>query len=439
MKKIALFYLLLLNLTFCISQETKDANTIIINKYLSVIKTGKKYIFQADNGEKSIEYDGIDIKENGFIDLYVFRPLLDTIIRKTNRCYTPDNSIRETIHVLELMKYMKIIDEYSFSSTNDLSQENLRNYVTTDFGSASKQGKYCMVNLKGQLLNDFKYNSLFFDDDNLIVNTYNDKNLIITAVFNQFTGKEIFATKKTIIKYWDNQNYILKDNKKNFLIYNGKKQKLPDDFVSLKDLPIESNIFSYDKGFFDKKGKKIENDLKPLTNFFKGQCIVLEMQKQETKYNYYQEKYIQDEIKIIKIINEKFETIKILSDCGWLESGFNKYGNVILTNSNDIYNQIVMNFEGNIIIPSSICRNKIKEVFNGLYKVTSRVFPRNVGCLKNENFYNQNGEKILNEETLRIGGSFEFKEGINENYIYSYNFKTVTLNKENKIINSYYN
>jgi hypothetical protein len=439
MKNVTLFCLLFLNLSFCLSQETFDLNTKIINKYLCVIKNKNKYFFQAADGEKSIEYDGIQIKENGFLETYIYRPLLDTIIRKsTNRCYIPDNSLRQTFHVLDLMKNMKIIENYSFSNIGELTQENIRNSITTDFGYASKNGKYCMINLKGDFLNDFKFNNPFYDNDVTVINSYYNKKTLVSVVLDQFTGKELFATKKIIVKYWDNQNYILKNKTNFFLFYNGKKQKLPDDFVSLKDMPIESAVFTYDKGFFDFDGKKIKSDFIPLTNFFKGQCIVLDIQKQEPKYNYYQEKYIQDDIKIYKIINEKFETLKILNDFGWLESGFNKYGNVILTNSNDVYNQIVMDYEGNIIIPSSICRNKIKEVFNGLYEVTSSVFPRNVGCLKNENFYNQLGEKILNPETLRIGGNFQFTEGIDENYIYSYSFKSVTLDKENKIINSYY-
>lgn len=447
MKRAELLVLLFFPL-FIFSQElSKKDDSKIINKYLSLVKTEKGYIFTDNKGKQSQEYTYVYLKENGFIETIVVLPHNpDIIIETDNRCYTYDNSNRRDYHVLELMKELKIIDDYLFIPFDELTWANVRDGKISDFGSVSKDNKLAMVTNKGEFLTDFKYNNIIEDNNKPIFNNYTEKGKLVSVVLDKFTGKELFVTKDSIAIYWNTENYVLKNKSDKYsLTYQSKKYNVPKEFSYLKGLPFESHIFTYSRnspkfesGFMDIKGKKIETpvELIPQTNFYKGHCIVWEIKREERKYNFYGEALPQKETKTVKIVNEKFETVKILPEVKYTRSTFNKYGQTIVYDEND--NSFVIDYNGNYIIPPSKFKNRIYQVYEGLYEVVDKTNPRTRESQEQGNFYNQKGEKLLNQETLRIARNMEFKEGIEENYLVSYSHKLITLDKENNVVKSYY-
>lgn len=423
-------------------------NTTIINRYLSLVKTEKGYFFTDNKGKKSEEYTYAYLKNYGIIETVIVPPHNpDEIIsppKNDNRCYTHDNSIRRDFHVLELMKELKIIDGYLFLPFDDLTWTNIRDGKVSDFGSVVKDKKTAMVTNKGEFLTDFKYNSFIEDNNKPVFNSYTEKGKLVSVVLDKFTGKELFATKDSIVQYWNPDNHIVKNKTGKYLLtYQSKQHKVSKEFSHLKGLPFESSIFTYYKdnnlnGFTDIKGNKINTKVKliPLTNFHKGHCIVIEVVKEEQKYNFYGEALPRKETRILKIVNEKFETIKILPEIRFINSVFNKYGQCIVEDEND--NSFVIDYQGNYIIPPSKFKNRIEEVYEGLYEVADRTRPRTRESQEQENYYNQKGEKIINPETSKIVRNIEFKEGLKENYLVSYGFKCITLDKNNNVTKSYY-
>mgnify|MGYP003469019599 FL=1 len=147
------------------------------------------------------------------------------------------------------------------------------------------------------------------------------------------------------------------------------------------------------------------------------------------------------ETNTVKIINEQFETIKILETFEQrehLESNryrdyFNDYGQIIVSNRKESF---VMDYMGNTVFKIDKKDTKIEEIYKGIYEVSDyeRIY---------SNFYNQKGEKLINQKLLNMYrfDNFKFKEGINENYFTLYNHPNlplIKLNKNNDIIFSEY-
>lgn len=424
----------------CFSQGLeKKGDTKIINKYLSLLKTQKGYVFVGNKGHKSQEYTYVYPGDDGFVEAYVVPPANERVVYSDNGCYIVDNTVRVDFHILDLMKEIKIIDDYVFGTLSILTKEYVRDGLLDDNGYASKNGKFAMITNKGEFLTDFKYRDEIFFDREPLINYYKKSGKWISVILDKSTGKELLSTKDTIVKYWNPDNHLVK-NKKNkyFLTYQAKKYEVPKEFAHLNSLPIESTIFTYNKGFIDLKGNKIESKFIPQTNVYKGYCIVLEITKEEQKYNYYGEALPQQETRAFKIINEKLETVKTLPDIGSINGYFNKYGQINVSLKSNSSNEFIMDYNGNYIIPPSKFVNRIEEIYEGLYEVTDRSYPRTTESREQENYYNQKGKKIINKETMRIGSNFIFKEGIDQNYIISYGFRYITLDKENNVIDSYY-
>ncbi len=439
MKKVILLNMFFLSSFLCFSQGLEKKNDIkIINKYLSLVKTQRSYFFLDNQGHKSQEYTYAFLRDGGFVEITIVPPANERIVYSYNRCYIDDNTIHKIFHLWDLMKEMKIIDDFRFVTSSDLTIENFRNGFVDDNGYASKNGKFAIITNKGEFLTDFKYRDEIFFDSKPLINYYNQNGKWISVILDKSNGKELLSTKDTIVKYWNPNNHLIK-NKRNkyFLTYQGKKYKVPKEFRFIESLPIESTIFTYNK-FIDIKGKKIKSNLIPYTNFYKGYCIVLEIIKEEQKYNYYGEALPQRETRMFKIINEKFETVKTLPDIGSINGDFNKYGQINASMKSHSSNEFIMDYNGNYIIQPSKFINRIEEIYEGLYKVTDRSYPPTTESSEQENYYNQKGKKIINKETLRIGSNFTFKEGVDKNYIVSYGIKYITLDKENNVIDSYY-
>lgn len=434
-----------------------------INKYLVLKKTEKGYVFTDNKGKESKEYTYVYLKDNGFIETIIVPPIDPEEIKRFQsipidttryeKCGYPihDNSIRKDYHVLELMKELKIIDDYNFMPFDDLTWANVRDGRIDDFGCVSKDGKYAMVTNKGEFLTDFKYNNYFYFDNNKpIFNNYTENGKLVTVVLDKFTGKELLATKDSLVRYWDVENYLIKNSKgKYILTYLAKKHTVPEIWKHVKNLSVESSLFTYqivktpfEYGFITLDGKKVEpeKEIIPLTNFYNGHCIATETIAEDQKYDYYGRALPQKRTTIWKIINEQFETVKLLPKVNgfWHDPYFNKYGQVIVENSEVSSNYFVIDFNGNHIIPPSIFPNRIHNVYPGVYEVVDYGYLRTNESQQQENFYNQKGEKLANQETLRITRDLEFKEGLDENYLVSNGFKMVTLSKENNVINSYY-
>lgn len=439
MKKIILLNMFFLSSFLCFSQGLEKKNDIeIINKYLSLVKTQKGYVFVDNEGHKSQEYTYAFLRDNGFIEITIVPPASERVVYSNNRCYIDDNSIHKIFHLWDLMKEMKIIDDFRFLPSSDLTIENFRNGFVDDNGYASKNGKFAMITNKGEFLTNFKYRDEIFFNSKPLINYYKKNGKWISVILDESTGKELLSTKDTIVKYWNPNNHLVK-NKRNkyFLTYQAKKYEVPKEFRYIESLPIESTIFTYNK-FIDIKGKKIESNLIPFTNFYKGYCIVLEITKEKQKYNYYGEALPQRETRLFKIINEKFETVLALPDIGSINGDFNKYGQINVSLKSNSSNEFIMDYNGNYIIPPSEFPNGIEEIYEGVYEVRDRLYPPTAESREPENYYNQKGKKIINKETLRIGSNFKFKEGVDENYIVSYGVKCITLDKENNVIDSYY-
>lgn len=433
----------------CIGQSVSQKDgIIIINNYLSLVKTEKGYLFKDNKGNKSIEYTFVYLRNYGMIETIIVPPIDPDkpIIKSINRCYVNDNSIRNYIHVLDLMKELKIIDEYIFIPFQELTFATLRDGKISDIGCAQKDGKVAMISNNGTFLTDYKYSSIIEDNNKPIFNSYNDKRKIVVVVLDKYTGKEIFATKDSLIHYWNPENHIVKNKRgKYILTFHSKKHKVPEEFSHLIGLPIKSSIFTYRdysekrSGFLDVKGNKVtpETEIIPQTNFYNGRCLVMEIIKEEQKYNYYKEPLTRKETRIFKLINERFETIKLLPEVTGVSSPFNKYGQCIVYGTQRD-NSFVIDSNGNEIIPPSKYANRITEVNEGLYEVNDKTYPATNESKQQENFYNQKGEKVVNDQTLKSVNGFYFKTGLNENYLTMYGHKYITLSKDNIVLKSDY-
>lgn len=448
MKCIKLFlFIFLTQLSIAQTVSKKDGVTVI-NNYLSLVKTEKGYIFKDNKGNKSIEYTFVYLRNYGMIETIIVPPIDPDkpIIKSINRCYVNDNSTRNYIHVLDVMKELKIIDEYTFIPFQDMTWANIRDGKISNIGCAQKDSKVAMVSNNGTFLTDFKYSSLIEDTNKPIFNSYNDKGKIVLVVLDKYTGKEIFATKDSLVSYWNPENHMVKTKTgKYILTFHSKKHKVTEEFSHLIGLPTNSSVFTYRdysgqrSGFLDIKGNKVctETELIPQTNFYNGRCLVMEIIKEEQKYNYYKEPLARKETRIFKLVNERFETIKLLPEVIGVSSPFNKYGQCIVYGTQPD-NSFVIDPYGNEVIPPSQYANRIIEVNEGLYELTNKTYPATNESKQQENFYNQKGEKIVNDQTLKIINGFYFKTGLNENYLTMYGHKYIILSKDNIVLKSDY-
>lgn len=435
----------------------QNINNKEINKYLTLTKTENGYIFKANNGRQSEEYTYVYPQKEGFFETIIVFPIApnDSIIRYEHP-YGEDvgisNSRRHLYHILEIMKSLEITDDdYLTGGYGEeyVLRDYLRRGFIPDFGYARRGGKFALVTKYGDFLTDFKYNEPFWDDGKALLNAYFDKNKKVTTVLDKFTGKEIIATKDSLLTYWNSQNYLIK-NKRNqyFLTYESKIYQVPEIWRYVVNPSIDSRLFTYripgneERGFINFEGQKIvpEADIIPFTNFYKGHCIVWETQKSELEYDFYKRPYPQRISKILKIIDEDFETVKVLDKIAYIGSRFNKYGQIIVESKEKSNNNFVIDYRGNYIIPPSTFENRINQIYDGIYALTDKSFPQTEESREQENYYNQKGEKLINSETKRITGNFKFKDSQDgkENYIYSYGMRMITLDRENNLINSYY-
>ena len=447
--KCKMLFLFIFSINLCVGQSSpKKENVTLINNYLSLVKTEKGYLFKDNKGNRSIEYTYVYLKNYGMIEIINVPPFdSETQIKiPANRCYGNDTSTRRDVHILDVMKELKIIDEYTFIPFQELTFANIRDGKISDIGCAQKDGKVAMVSNNGTFLTDFKYSSLIEDNNKPIFNSYNDKGKIVLVVLDKNTGKEIFATKDSLVSYWNPENHIIKTKRgKYILTFQSKKHKVSEEFSHLIGLPINSMVFTYRdysgkrSGFLDIKGNKVspETEIIPQTNFYNGRCLVIEIIKDEQKYNYYKEPLARKETRIFKLVNERFETIKVLPKVTGVSSTFNKYGQCIVYGTQPD-NSFVIDSYGNEIIPPSRYANRIIEVNEGLYEVTDKTYPSTNESKQQENFYNQKGEKVVNDQTLKIINGFYFKTGLNENYLTMYGHKYITLSKDNIVLKSDY-
>lgn len=445
MKKV-IFIIFLLNSFCCFSQEVlKTGDKKIINKCLTLVKTQNGYVFIGPKGQESQQYDNVYINENGSILTTILRPEDQKKIRDKNELYFKNNNITVNWHVLDLMKELKFIDDYYFGGTNDLTDENINKGFVEDYGNASKDGKMALVTNKGEFITPLKYTNEFYSIEEPVLNYYFKNKKLLRVIIDKFSGKELLATQDSIAGYWDPHNYVLKNKRGKYkLVYNGKEQKTPKDFKTLNNNPpIASTIFTYNNGFFDITGKKIESQLIPRSNFYKGHCIVIEIIKEVQKFNYYGEALPQKETRTLKIINEKFETVKTLPEITHILSHFNKYGQIIVEKSYEVprsfsvENQFVIDYNGNEILPSTKSRNRIEEIYEGLYLDIDIKLASEQQQLKRSIFYNQKGEKLVNDATIKQTSYLGFKESLNENYLICYGLIYITLDKENNVISSH--
>lgn len=437
-----------------------------VNKYLALIKTENGYIFTDNKGIKSEEFTYVYFRSNGYIETIIVPPIDPNQIIKVRPipndtfpykdCGYPgfDNTIRNQYHVFELMKRLKMIDDYGFKPYLELSWADIRDGKIDELGYASKNGKHAIVSIQGEFISDLKYNHpIYFEDIKPTFNTYTEKGKIVSVVLDKLTGLEFLATKDSIVRYWGPENYLLKNDKgKYFLTYQANKQEVPEIWKYVTNLSFESSLFTYKKlytenlltkeehGFINLKGEKVEpeNEIIPYTNFYKGHCIAVEVITEEEKFDSKGNLLPQKKNRILKIINEQFETVKILDEVSYINSRFNKYGQIIVESKSTSENGFIIDYKGNHIIPPSGFPNRITEVHEGVYRITDRAYPASNESQQQENFYNQKGEQLVNAETLRITRNIKFKEGIRKNYLVSYGFKMITLDKENGLIDSYY-
>lgn len=426
----------------------KKGNTTFINKYLSLVKTEKGYIFKDDKGNTSVEYTYVYLNDYGMIETTIVLPPDPSkpIEIPTNRCYGYDNSVRRDFHVFDLMKELTTITEYAFTPFDELTWANLRDGKVSDVGYAVRDGKIAMISNNGKFLTNFKYSSWIEDDNKPILNGYVDKGKSVIVVLDKYTGNEIFATKDSLVHYWNPKNHIVKTKRGNYLLtYNSQKHKVTQEFSHLIGLPFNSPIFTFrdyvtnQSGFIDLKGNRItpKTELVPQTNFYNGHCIVMEIIKEEQRYNYYKEPLPRNETRVFKLVDEQFETIKLLPEVTGASSSFNKYGQCIVYGLQRD-SSYVIDYNGNTIIQPTLFPNWITEVNEGLYEITDKTYPPTTESRQQENFYNQKGEKVINGRTFEMANDFQFKTGLNENYLTSYGYKYITLSKDNIIVKSEY-
>jgi len=452
MKTFTLFIALFL-WSLITNAQRKTGDIQVINDYLSLKKTEKGYVFTDYKGTVSKEYTYVYVLNSGFIETTIVPPPDKRVIYASNPCYTTDNTEHKTYHIFELMKELGTIEKYSFE--NELTFSNIKDGRTGDYGWVLINGKYAMANPKGEFITEPKYDyqgsfserGQPFRNRTILFNQRTENGKKVTVIMDKFTGNELFTTKDSIVKYWNLETHILKTAKnKYYLTYQSKKHQVSEKFIYLRALPVDSSVYTYYRdnnncGFMDERGNKIESELKPLTNFYKGHCIVLEKCLEEQKYNYYGEPLYRKEITAVKLINEQFETVKILEN--YTESDrlqansyrdyFNDYGQIVVHNRKEA---TVMDYTGAIVFKIEQPNVRINEIYKGVYEVSDN------GVLYS-NFYNQKGEKLINQKLLNMYrfDSFKFKEGISENYFTLYyhpNFPLIKLNKNNDIIFSEY-
>ena len=344
-----------------------------------------------------------------------------------------------TIHIFQIMKEMGIIEKHYLQDLSSFSEQEFDMMQIDDFGYASKNGKYAKVSRYGSILTEFKY-----DNENL--NSYteltkNKKKKLITVILDDFSGQELFHTKDSLVTYWNSNNFLVKNikTKTYHLTFNSKTYKVSESFSHLNGLPVHSTIFTYrnnnqklNYGFVTLDGKKINSHLIPLTNFYKGHCIALETIKEPDSKNYYGETIQGKVTSAFKLINEKLETIKILTNFKYLyENYFNKYGNIIV---DDNTCRFVIDYNGaNIIAPVKF-DNRLKEVYEGLYDVQDYSYTKTKESEEIINYYNQKGEKIVDPNWGYAPKYLDFKVGKDANYIMYGKHQLITLDKENRII-----
>lgn len=422
-----------------------------INQYLTLEKRNSGYFFKGINGNESQRYDYVNFSTDGFIETTIIVPLSDAEIKRRDSLdsgkyicgsYYKSNNIVQTVHLLQLMVELKIIDNYLFLPFFPVvEREDIKKKMIEEIGSAAKNGKQALVNIKGEFLSDFKYNNPVYDNKSWR-NNYNENGKLISVILDKHTGEEIFTTPDSIVQFWDSQNYLLKNKAGNYhLTFQSKKQKVNPLFSFVKALPKESSLFTYhnhltnESGFINLKGKKSMTDLIPLTNFYKGHCIVVEAIREEQKKNYYGELLPQKITRVLKIVNENFETVKELPEVKYVSgNSFNRYGQIIVTSHKASDNHFVMDYSGNHIIPPNPFDNRIKEVFEGLYEVTDYAFNKTKESQQYENFYNQKGEKLFKDNSTFKPVNLSLKTKPELNYLMSYGMVILTLDKENNII-----
>jgi hypothetical protein len=401
-----------------------------INKYLSIEKTEKGFVFATNEGRKSEEYTYIFEKSNGVFDAVIELPISDSIRKlmnnNRNRCYTDyGNVTRKSYTVFEIMKELTAIDDYIFWNGEDKWAE-VKNYEG-NYGFAYKNGKFAMISKKGEILTEFKYNTSSH------INSYYSKKKLVSVILDKCTGEELLTTKDSIVRYWNPGNYLVKHNKNKFyLIWQSKKHKVSKDFCGVWNLPIESRIFTTSGTFINLNGKKTKTKLIPLSNIYKGYCIVKEVIKTEAKRNYYGEWIPKKDISNVMIVNEKLENVKILNGI-YPVSGFNKYGLIIME---DHIGYFVMDYKGNYIIPPPKYSNRIEEVHDGLYYILDYNNIQGPEGKEQTNFYNQKGEKLV--EPGWENSTLNFYESKDINYIMYHDRLIITLDKENNILSKDY-
>lgn len=392
----------------------------------------KGAVFVTDKGEKSKEYTYIYPLNNGYFDAVIELPISDSIRKlrnnTINRCYTDyGNVTHNTLFVFEIMQELKAIDQYVFWDGGE-KWANVNAYEG-NYGFAYRKGKSAMISKKGDILTDFKYNGT----SNL--NSYYSKGKLISVILDKCTGEELFSTKDSIVTYWNPENHLVKHKKnKYYLTYDSKKYEVSKDFIQVKDLPIESTVFTMkgpdvDRKFIDLKSKIVATDLIPLSNVYKGFCIVKEIIKTPSERNFYGEWIPKRDEIILKIVGENFETIKILNGISPSFKGFNKYGLIIME---DHIGYFVMDYLGNYIIQPPRYSNRIEEVFDGLYHIVNYNLEQGNPGKEQTNFYNQKGEKLVEAGWEKSPLAFYESKGVN--YIMYHDRVVLTLNKDNLVL-----
>ncbi|WP_281233217.1 hypothetical protein [Flavobacterium gelatinilyticum] len=445
MKKLILFLILLISFKSSSQELEKPGDIRVINRYLSIVKTDTGFVFIGPEGQKSKEFKKVCVKNEYYIDTTCNNPAFMEEFAWKNP--TGEKTPQRGKHVLDLMKELKFIDDYYFSGSNELTPDDIKREFVDEYGSAVKNKKHALIKNNGEFLTDLKYTNGFYDRYSDPVDNYYFKNkALISVLIDKTTGNELITTKDSIAHYYSPGNYVLKNKKDEYhLMHNGQKQKIPEDFKFLINYPpIESTIFTYNNGFFDLNGRKIESDLQPQTNFYKGQCIVKEVIKEKQRYNYYGEPIPQKETRTIKIVNEKLETVKILPELKNVYGYFNKYGQTVVSkryyNQRDpnVINEFVIDYNGNEIIPTSKIDNRITQVYEGLYLIEDQTYEPTKERYLKYNFYNQKGEKIINDKTIKLIKYLGFKKSTDRNYFTSYGEIYIILDKENNILDSCY-
>ena len=161
-KLITLFISFLLPLIVLGQSNVIGIETKSINQYLTLKKREGGYIFKGINGNESQKYDYVNFYNDGFVETRIIVPLTEEEIQRRanlnrvyDRCgsYYRSNDITQTVHVLQLMVELKLIDNYLFLPFFPvLERDDLKREMIEDIGTAGKNGKYALVNIKGELV-----------------------------------------------------------------------------------------------------------------------------------------------------------------------------------------------------------------------------------------------------------------------------------------------